>query len=41
MKYEKPEIAVIGEATSSIQGLTKGVSSGETFTNPPAYDLDE
>lgn len=44
MKYDKPEVAVLGEAIEVIESIpSKAVNSldpGNT-TGDPAYDLDE
>ena len=47
MTYNKPTIEVLGEAVSVIHGYKIGPSPVDgdltvgTFTNPPAYELDE
>jgi hypothetical protein len=49
MKYAKPEISLLGDAASVIQGQVKHVPGSTDFTLPPprpmnyvpAYDLDE
>lgn len=42
MTYTKPEIAVLGNASTVIQGNKKGSRAEGAFHTPnPAYDLDE
>jgi hypothetical protein len=43
MKYEKPEIAVVGEALASIQKVDKGVpiTVDHTICTENAYEADE
>jgi hypothetical protein len=42
MTYNKPQIAVLGEAIRLIQDLSKnGVNSDGVKTTQPVYDLDE
>jgi hypothetical protein len=44
MKYEKPELAVVGNASDAIQALTKGLGANDNpqdLPSPPAYEADE
>jgi len=44
MTYNKPEIRVLGEAASVIMSrkpMNSGIDGSHTYTNTPAYELDE
>jgi hypothetical protein len=44
MKYERPELAMMGYASDAIQNTTKGEGmkdSPEQFPSIPAYQADE
>ncbi len=44
MKYEKPELSVVGSATSTVQGLEKGPDAppdSPTKRTIGAYEADE
>ena len=43
MKYEKPELVVLGSASTAIEALMKGqgVADAEEIRSTPAYQADE
>jgi len=43
MKYEKPELVVLGPASTAIEALMKGhgVADAEEIKSTPAYQADE
>ncbi len=44
MKYEKPDVVVLGTALSAVQGSGKGAATqdlGQSSHTPPAYEADE
>jgi hypothetical protein len=44
MKYEKPELVLLGTASNVVQALTKGQGPNdnpEEYPSTPAYEADE
>ena len=41
MTYNKPEVAVLGDAAEMIQSHNKTSQVTDNISSPPAYDLDE